>query len=189
MTSNDPAVIRAQIEQTRATLSNDVNALTDSMNPASVAKRQTEKVKDAVTGVKDKVMGSATGAGSHLGSAQSSVADTVTGAPAQLRAGTSGSPLAAGLIAFGMGWLAAALLPTSRAEQDAATKVKDAAQPIITDAAKDLAENLKEPAQQAVDSVKDAAVTAADTVKDEGVAAAHDVGGQAKDAVKDTQNA
>ncbi len=189
MTSNDPAVIRAQIEQTRTNLSNDVNALTDSMNPASVAKRQTEKVKDAVVGAKDKVMGSANDAGFHLGSAQSSVADTLTGAPAQLRAGASGSPLAAGLIAFGVGWLAAALLPTSRAEQNAATKVKESAEPIISDAAKDLAENLKEPAQQAVDSVKDAAATAAETVKDEGVTAAHDVGGQAKDAVKDNQNA
>jgi hypothetical protein len=191
MTSNDPAVIRAQIEQTRADLSNNVNALTDSVRPSSVAKRQTDKVKGAVTGVKDKVMGSAADAGSQLGSAQSSVADTISSAPAQLRSSTGGNPLAAGLIAFGVGWLTASLLPASQAEQDAAAKVKDTAAPIISDAAKEVAGNLQQPAQQAVDSVKDTATEAVNTVKDEGASAAQDIGEQAKtakDTVQDQQN-
>jgi hypothetical protein len=190
MTSNDPAVIRAQIEQTRADLSNNVNALTDSVNPSSVAKRQTAKVKGAVTGVKDKVMGTAADAGSQLGTAQATVADTISSAPAQLRASAGGNPLAAGLIAFGVGWLTASLLPASQAEQEAATKVKDTAAPIVTDAAKEVAGNLKQPAQQAVDTVKDTASEAAATVKDEGSSAAHDIGEQArtaKDAVQDQQ--
>lgn len=183
--ANNPDEIRAEIERTRADLSHNVNTLADSVNPASVAKRQGEKVKGAVFGAKDRVMGSASDAGASLSSAQSSVTDSVTGAPAQLKSRTTGNPLAAGLIAFGAGWLAASLLPTSAAEQQAATKVKDTAAPVLGDAAKEIAGNLKEPAQQAVDSVKETASEAASTVKDEGSSAVQDVTDQAKDA-KDT---
>jgi hypothetical protein len=38
---------------------------------------------------------------------------------------TQGNPLAAGLIAFGVGWLAASLIPASRPEQQAAAKAKE----------------------------------------------------------------
>jgi Protein of unknown function (DUF3618) len=183
--SNDPDEIRAEIERTRAGLSDDVNALADSVNPAHVAGRQVDKVKGAVFGVKDKVMGSAgsvAGAGSDtLSSAQSAVA----GAPAQVGAQARGNPLAAGLIAFGVGALVSSLVPASGAEQQAAAKVKDAATPVLSDAAKQVSGNLKEPAQQAVEAVKGTAADAAATVKDEGTSAAQDVKGQAQDA-KDT---
>jgi hypothetical protein len=181
--SNDPDEIRAEIERTRAGLSEDVNALADSVNPAHVAGRQVDKVKGAVFGVKDKVMGgtNSPGSDSKLSSAQSAV----TGAPAQLGAQARGNPLAAGLIAFGVGALVSSLLPASAAEQHAATKVKEAATPVLSDAAKEVSGNLKEPAQQAVEAVKGTATDAASTVKDEGTSAAQDVKGQAQDA-KDT---
>ena len=57
-TSNDPDEIRADIERTRATLSDDVDDLAESVKPQSVARRQVDKVKEAVGGVKDRVMGS-----------------------------------------------------------------------------------------------------------------------------------
>src|ERR1700712_3275811 len=111
--SNDPDEIRAEIERTRADLSDDVNALADSVNPAHVAGRPGDKVKGAVFGakdsVKDKVMGSGNSSSgeSTLSSAQSAVA----GAPAQLGAQARGNPLAAGLIAVGGGALGGALVP------------------------------------------------------------------------------
>jgi uncharacterized protein DUF3618 len=181
--SNDPDEIRAEIERTRAGLSEDVNALADSVNPAHVAGRQVDKVKGAVFGVKDKVMGGTDSSNSEskLSSAQSAV----SGAPAQLGAQARGNPLAAGLIAFGVGALVSSLLPASSAEQQAATKVKDAATPVLSDAAKEMSGHLKEPAQQAVEAVKGTATDAASTVKDEGTSAAQDVKGQAQDA-KDT---
>ena len=46
-TSNDPDEIRADIERTRAALSDDVDALTDTANPKNIAKRQVDKAKDA----------------------------------------------------------------------------------------------------------------------------------------------
>jgi len=185
MSSNDPDQIREEIERTRADLSSNVNTLADSVNPARVAQRQADKVKGAVSGVKDRVMGSASNAGSNLSSAQSSVNDAVAGAPDQVRSRTAGNPLAAGLIAFGVGWLAGSLLPASSTEKQAAAKVKDTATPMMSDAAKEVTENLKAPAQQAVDSVKGTATDAATTIKDEGTSAAQDVKYQAEDA-KDT---
>ena len=53
-TSNDPDEIRAEIEYTRAALSDDVDALADTANPKKIAQRQVDKAKDAVVGVKDR---------------------------------------------------------------------------------------------------------------------------------------
>ena len=193
--SNDPDEIRAEIERTRSDLSDNVNALADSVNPAHVAGRQVDKVKGAVFGVKDKVMGGGVMGGGDSGGADgsgaaaklSSAQSAVTGAPAQLGAQARGNPMAAGLIAFGVGLLAGSLLPSSSAEQHAATKVKDAATPVLSDAAKQVSDNLKEPAQQAVEAVKGTATDAASTVKDEGTSAAADVKSQAQDAKETVQ--
>ena len=53
-TSTDPEEIRADIERTRASLSENVDRLTESAAPSNVAKRQVDKVKDAAGSVKDK---------------------------------------------------------------------------------------------------------------------------------------
>jgi ElaB/YqjD/DUF883 family membrane-anchored ribosome-binding protein len=183
--SDDPNEIRAQIERTRGNLSTDVNTLADTVNPSQVAKRQVSKAKAAVFGVKDKVMGVASNATSSVSDTGSSMSDAVTGVPGKLGTQTSGNPLAAGLIAFGVGALIGSLLPASSAEQKAATKVKDTVTPIATDAVKEVACNLKEGAQDAVESVKSTATDAAATVKDESTSVAGDLKDQAQDA-KDT---
>ncbi len=187
--SNDPDQIRAEIAQTRANLSDNVNALTDTVTPSHIAKRQADKARGAVVGVKDRVMGSASDLGSTASGKVSTAAgkasnmgDAVTGAPATVRTQAAGNPLAAGLIALGVGWLVGSLLPASEAEKQAATQVKDTAAPAVTGAVKEVAEHLKEPAQDAVQSVKDTAADAAATVKDEGMSSAHDVQGKAADA-------
>jgi gas vesicle protein len=189
---SNPDVIREQIEATRSNLSSDVNALADTVNPAHVAKRQVEKVRSVAGSAKDKVMGAASDAGSRAGSAGSGLTDTVSGlsgtvtsTPQRIQDGASGSPLAAGLIAVGVGWLIGSLIPASRAEQKAAVSVKETAAPMISDVAKDAADSLKEPAQEAVESVKSTATDAVATVKDEGSSSVDDVKQQAMDA-KDT---
>jgi len=182
--SNDPDVIRAQIESTRAELSQDVNELGDKVSPGQIAKRQGERIKGAAVSVKDRVMGSAESAGE----AMSSVGEAVSQAPGTVARGAQGSPVAAGLIAFGTGLLLASLFPASRPEAQAAAAVKEQAQPLVQeaqDSAKQIAGNLQEPAQQALQSVKSTAVDAVDTVKEEGPAAAGDVKDQAQQA-KDT---
>jgi len=127
---NDPDQIRGDIEATRGDLSTNVNALADSERPGTVARRQAEKVTGDVSGLKDRVMGAADGAtsgGGTMSDSMSSAKDTAASVPSQARRGTRGNPLAAGLIAFGGGWLLGSLLPASSAEQQAATSLKDKA--------------------------------------------------------------
>jgi len=112
-------------------------------------------------------------------------------APAAARQQTQGNPLAAGLLAFGAGLVVAALFPATEKEQQAATAVKEKSAPLqqeVADVAKDVAGNLREPAQQAAQNVKDTAADAAGTVQEEGTAAAKDVQGQAQDAKQQVQD-
>jgi len=186
--SNDPEQIRREIERTRTELSDNVNALGDKVNPGSIAKRQAGRVRGAATTVKDAVMGSAADAADTGQQVATTMGDAVTNAPNAVARKAQGSPIAAGLIAFGAGLLVSSLLPASRVEQQAAEKVKDTAQPMVddlTDTAKEVAGNLKEPTQQALEEVKSTATDAAATVKDEATSAADDVKTQAQDS-KDT---
>jgi hypothetical protein len=174
----DPDQIRADIERTRGNLSADVNALTDSVSPGNVARRQASKARGAVGGVKNKVMGT----------------DAITGASDTMTTHTRGNPLAAGLIALGAGLLVGSLLPASRKEAELAAAVKDnapvLAQP-VTEAAKSVAADMKEPMREAVATVKATATDAAATVKEEGASRAEDVKSDAvnaKDAVQDARS-
>jgi hypothetical protein len=110
----------------------------------------------------------------------SAAADKMSEAPARVRRQTAGNPLAVGLIAVGVGWLAGSLLPVSNAEERAAAKVKDAAVPAVTGVAKDAAGSLRDSVQQAAGSIKATAADAAATVKDESASAARDVRDQAQ---------
>ena len=190
--NNDPEQIRREIERTRSELSDNVNALGDKVNPGSIAKRQVSRVRGAATSVKDAVLGSASDAadtGQHLAG---NVGDAVSDAPSAVARKAQGSPIAAGLIAFGAGLLVSSMLPASRVEQQAAEKVKDTAQPMVedlTDTAKEIAGNLKEPAQQAMEEVKSTATDAAATVKDDATSAADDVKSQAQDSKDTVQHA
>src|SRR6476661_8163623 len=182
--SNDPEQIRREIERTRSDLSDNVNALGDKVNPGSIAKRQVGRVRGAAASVKDAVLGSAADASDTTQRLAGDVGDAVADAPTAVARKAQGSPIAAGLIAFGAGLLVSSMLPTSRVEQQAAEAVKDTAQPLVedlTDTAKEIAGNLKEPAQQAIEEVRSTATDAATTVKDDATAAAEDVKSQAQD--------
>ena len=110
ITSNDPDEIRRQIDETRADLSANVDALGESVRPGNVARRQVDKVKGGITDIKDKVMGEADSAGSSVAGSVGSAKDAVTSAPAAATRKTRGNPWAAGLIAFGAGALLSSVL-------------------------------------------------------------------------------
>ena len=209
-TSNDPDEIRADIERTRAALSNDVDDLAESVKPKNVAGRQVGKVKEAASNLKDQVMGSEDDdySGSAVGtvSDKASVAtdavadkayaakDTVSGkaseageaarqAPRRMRRKAQGNPLAAGVIAFGLGMLVSSLIPSTEKERQAVSQLQDNLEPVkekASEAAQDMAENLKPAAQEAAESVKAAATEGVENVKQEGQSAAADVKDQAQ---------
>src|SRR3712207_8323988 len=84
-------------------------------------------------------------------------------------------------LAFGVGLLGAALLPSSQREREAARTVKEKAQPLgqqLGEKAKEVAQDLREPAQDALQSVKATATEAAQAVKEEGAGAAQEVKGE-----------
>jgi hypothetical protein len=198
MTSSDPDVIRRQIEDTRANLSYEVDALNEKVNPTRVVDRRVGKAKSSVSGLKDKVFGAAQHGGSQVGGtahnvagsasdAASSAVGAVQSAPDTIQRQAQGNPLAAGLIAFGVGWLVSSLLPTSEKEKQLASQaesaVKEHSQPLVDQAknvAQEIGDNLKPAAQEAVESVKSTAQDGVQTVKAEGQSAAQDVQGQAQ---------
>jgi hypothetical protein len=194
--SNNPDEIRADIERTRHELSRDVDALAEKASPTRAVHRQGDRVREGLTTMKESIMGRPTDPYSTTSS--SGVTDrahevahdvqhraedavhAVQQAPARVRAGTRGNPLAAGLIALGAGWLVGSLIPASRAEQEAAEKVKDQASPVVDEAksvAQEMGEHLKPQAQEAAETVKDTATTGVEHVKAEG----QDKAGQLKD--------
>jgi ElaB/YqjD/DUF883 family membrane-anchored ribosome-binding protein len=206
MTTSDPEVIRRQIEDTRRELSYDVDALNEKVNPARVVDRRVSAAKGRMTNLKEKVMGSAqdTTASAHgmasnaAGSVQdaaSSAAEAVQNAPDAVVRQTQGNPMAAGLIAFGVGWLVSSLLPASEKEKQLAQQAesavrehKDALLEPAKQAAQEIGEQLKPAAQDAVESVKSTAQDAAATVKDEGQSAVQDVQGQAEQSKQRVQS-
>ena len=208
-TSNDPDEIRADIERTRATLSNDVDDLAESVKPKSVARRQVDKVKDAAGSLKDRVMGSddddysssstvgdkasaakdavadkAYAARDTVSEKASDAADAVRGAPTTLKRKAQGNPLAAGMIAFGLGMLVSSLIPSSEKERQAVSQLQENLEPVkqkAAEVAQDVGESLKPAAQEAAESMKTTAQEGVESVKQEGQSAAQDVKDQAQD--------
>ena len=209
--STDPDQIRSEIDQTQRELSADVDALTEKISPQRIVERRVRGTRTAMTNMKDRIMGStsdayqtagsvASGVGDSVGArasaardtvadTASSAADTVRSAPETVRRRAEGNPLAAGLIAFGAGWLLSALLPASEPEQRVASQVKDFAaeqgRPVaeqLGQAGHQAAQELKESAQQRAEAVRGTAADAASTVTDEAHSAASDVADQAQQA-------
>lgn len=177
-----PKEIRADIERTRAELGHDVDALVEKVDPAKAASRQTDKVKNQLSSIRESVMGAADQATSsgqdtavqareQAGDLAAETRQAAKDAPTQIKNRTRGNPLAAGLIALGAGWLLGSLLPASTAEQNAATAVKDGAEPLVDEVknvAQDMTETLTPQAQDAAESLKDTAGAAAKSVTSEG---------------------
>jgi hypothetical protein len=217
MTTSDPDVIRRQIEDTRRELSYDVDALNEKVNPARVVDRRVSAAKGRLSRVKEKVMGSAqdttmsaqykaqnaagtvqdaaSSAAESVQSAASSAATAVQQAPETVMRQAQGNPLAAGLIAFGVGWLVSSLMPATEKEKELAQQAesavrehKDTLLEPAKQAAQEVGEQLKPAAQQAVEEVKSTAQDAATTVKEEGRSAAQDVQGQAEQSKQTVQS-
>ncbi|MFD9359552.1 DUF3618 domain-containing protein [Streptomyces sp. NPDC060031] len=180
-----PDELTNDVEYRRAHLARNVNILADRMTPSKVAQRKVDSMRHRVSGVKERVMGTAHdaahGTSGSLHQATDSLTDTakeVGGnvqesfqqAPAQIKRQTQGSPLAAGLMAFGAGMLAAALLPTTEAEERAGQQLREHSDELLEPvkqtalhAAQEVREELKEPVANAVGSVKDTAQEAVST--------------------------
>lgn len=177
-TNNDPDAIRAEIDRTRGRLSEDVDVLTESVRPSSVAKRATQRATGRASRLKETVMGTAQDTTSQGAEMAHDAADTVKDVPQMARRQARGNPLAAGAVALAAGWLVGSLLPASDKERQLARAAKEQAAPLVDEVksmAQETAEHLKEPAKQAADSVKETARQGAEHVREDGASAAQDV--------------
>ncbi|PWN04710.1 DUF3618 domain-containing protein [Nocardioides silvaticus] len=176
------------IADTRENLSRDVDALYDKVSPSRVVERRKEAVRGRMSSIKESVMGSASSAGGSAQDAVGSAKDAASGATSAVAGSAQsavdtigrqaqGSPLAAGLVAFGAGMIVSAMIPASQKEAQAAQMltetVKDSG---VVDEAKavgqQVGEQLKETATQAAQEVKASAQDSMSTVQDEGRSAA-----------------
>ena len=180
-TTQSPEDIRRDIERTRAELASDVDTLHEKVSPSAVAQRRTEAVKGRLSSVKEKVMGTATTAGDSTTSGLHSAADTAKSTPQSVKQQTQGNPLAAGVIAFGAGWLISSLLPASEKEKQATMQAKDK----VSEHSDTLTAPLKEAAQGAKENLEPHAKHAAESVTSTATAAADNVKGEAKSATDD----
>ncbi|GAB3032321.1 DUF3618 domain-containing protein [Parafrigoribacterium mesophilum] len=173
MMNTDPDDIRTDIEDTRRELGSDVDALAEKVTPSKIVHRQTSRMKNAWGSAKDRVFGT-------VSDAQESMTDTLSDVPSNVAEKAKGNPIAAGLIAFGIGWLASSLIPASEKEKELTETMKEKAAPLAQEAsgmAGQMADHLREPAREAMDAVKESATDAAGTVKDEGTRSAENLTG------------
>ncbi len=199
--AEEPDRLRQDIEDTRASLTRDVDLLAEKTSPAKVAQRRWTAVKGKVMGSTDHarhaaadstsaalttVQDKASQAADVAGDKAHDVADAVRSAPQAVAGQTQGNPLAAGIIAFGVGMLAATLIPVTDAERRAGQQLKDNSGE-LTDKVKDIATDVKDdlsgPVQQAVGQVKDTARDAVQTTRDQAQSSAVDVKEQTRQAV------
>ncbi len=181
----------AEIADTRENLSRDVDALYDKVSPGRMVERRKEAVRGRFSSLRDSIMGSAGSAGGSAQgmatsardtatSATSAVADTAHSAVGTVERQTQGSPLAAGLVAFGAGMIVSALIPASEKEAAASQRLTEAVKdsPIVDEAkaaGQAIGENLGQSATQAAQEVTSSAQDSAATIKDEGQSAAQTV--------------
>jgi len=94
----DPEQLRAEIARTRAELGQDLDVLVEKVTPSKVVERKVDATKEAVAGVKEKIMGSAAsakdsvmGSSGHSGGPVTSTSTSSGGVTSGLAGSLSGT--------------------------------------------------------------------------------------------------
>jgi hypothetical protein len=154
-----PDELREELADRRAAVSQDLEAIGDRVSPGRMVERRRAQVGSYARRARDAVMGAADSveqAAGSVGSTAASVGSSAAEVPGAVLTRTQGAPLAAGLAAFGIGFVVASIAPASRVEERAAAKLEPAL-------------------QSAAGEVGAAAMAVGDQVRDEARAAAVDL--------------
>jgi gas vesicle protein len=196
-----PEELRYDIERTRAGMDNTLDHIEDRVSPGRIVERRKARMRDAVSGVRDRVMGTAhdvraqgqakaDNAGSRLDDMGNQMSERVDHLQEAGKRQYRGNPLAAGLIAFGAGALLGSLLPETEPEHQVAENLQERLQPVageLKSAGQQVAEDLKEDAQEAVEHTKETAADAAETVKEDARTSAQDVKEESRERAEHVQ--
>ena len=191
----EPDRIRAEIEATRAEMSETVDALGYKADVKSRAKESIQDKKDsakeslvgATQSVKEKIVGAGSSVGDSVSGVGGSVSDATPDAEqvkhqARRAVGVAQSnPLGLAIGAVAVGFVAGLLIPSTRVEDEKLGPVAD-----------DVKERAKQTGQEALEHGKqvaqDAAQSAQETVKESGQQHAQEVRESAQEHAQDIQD-
>ena len=188
--------LREDIDQKRQEIGHTVDQLQSRVSPYRITARGRHRIRRWWIDIKDQVMGNdrsdypweagmrriaeqtgnITDKASDMASDMATeVKDGVSEMPRMIRRQTQGNPVAAGMIAFGGGFLVATLLPESSGERRIAQHLEPGVRDLAEEASeigKQVAEDVKGSAGEVAEEIKDSVSTAAVGVKDEAQQAA-----------------
>jgi hypothetical protein len=158
-----------------------------------------DRLHSAGEGVADRLHSAGESVADRLHSAGESAAGvlhdagtSLQQAPRKVAQATQGSPIGVGLIAFGTGMLAAALVPETEAERRAAQQVAEHVGPVVAplqEAGRALASDIGDTVAAAGGEVRTAAADAATHVQAVARQGAHEVGASAAAGAADVRTA
>jgi hypothetical protein len=166
--------LREEIEARRQAIDRDLTELGDKVNPSKAVRRTADRTvsggRDRLVGIKEAVMGKAEAVRDKADGVGTSVGSGMGDARDDLRQRTTGSPIGAGLAAFGLGLVVAAAWPASETERRAASTIEGAAsdkvREVVRTEGEALVDELREPARDAVATLEERATDAAQAVKE-----------------------
>lgn len=179
---------RREIEDTRSDMGRTLERIEDRVSPGAIKDRQAERLRGRWQRARQSVMGSDAGpsARDRLSGATGDARQAVHDAPDRVQESTRGNPLAAGLIALGLGALAGSLLPTSEGERRAAGQLREELEePVRSElqrAGQQVGGELRDDAKHAAEEVSSTAEQAAERTKGEAQESAERVKGESKEA-------
>jgi ElaB/YqjD/DUF883 family membrane-anchored ribosome-binding protein len=182
--------LRVEIAETRSDLSDTMDAIGDRLSPGRIAERRKNQVTGTVRSLRERVMGTAGHSAHALTDTAHSATDAVKEAPDMVRQRTEGSPMVAGALAFGVGFLVAATLPQPEREKEAESRLLEKAQPVtqqLTEGGREVVEHVKGEASQAAQELKQTAAEGARSVADTAQQAAQTTKQQASDSAQAVQ--
>lgn len=182
--SDDPTAIRRDIADTRADMEGTLEAINDRVNPQRVYERRSGRARRRWSSLKASLMGSDHGPSTSSRSLSDRTPDVdvsgrarearqaVSDAPDAAKRRTRGNPLAAGMIAFGVGALIGGALPETNAERQAVGEADrhmdlQGTKQRLTERAQRVGDDVKTSAQDAAQDLKTGAQDAAQDVKDD----------------------
>jgi len=170
--------LTTRIDEQRAVLGYHLDELGDKVSPRRMAERRRAAMRDRVSSIKERVMGTASAGTERAHEVKDQAMDAARQAPQAAREQVEGNPLAAGLLAFAAGLVVAALLPETEKEQELVRSVQphlESAASEVGAVAQDSAEALKPAAREAAEHVKQQAQQSTEAVKDDAAQTAQSV--------------
>jgi hypothetical protein len=137
--------LEADIAHTREDASAAMGAIGDQLSPRRAVNVGKQRLRQWIRSAREGVMGSASDVEGHAGKGGAEGSGVMTGQ-------SQGNPLAAGIIAFGVGLLAGSIAPPTKVEQKGLVAIADKAEPAMSAAiqtASELGHGLQKSTEQA----------------------------------------